>query len=56
MARIEMQCKVTYTKWFYAARLLRWLRMTAPKWMHGKTIAWMVVGDKVRQIKLGEAM
>lgn len=52
----NIDCKVTYTRWYYVALLYGRLGLSYPDWLKRKTVAWMVCGEMVRQIKLSECL
>lgn len=56
MASLNIDCKVTYTRWYYVALLYGRLGLSYPDWLKRKTVAWMVCGEMVRQIKLVECL
>lgn len=52
MANIELECKATFTVWWYVAKSLKFLGISYPTWLKRKTIAWITAGNKVTQVKL----
>lgn len=55
MAKIELECKATFTVWWYVAKSLKAMGIGYPMWLKRKTIAWLRTGNKVTQVKLIDA-
>ena len=52
----NIDCKVTFTAWYYVAMCYRSMGVKYPEWLKQKTVAWMVCGELVRQVKLIECL
>lgn len=55
MAQLNIECKATFTVWWYVAKAIRGLGISYPMWLKRKTIAWVQAGNKVTQVKLIDA-